>query len=76
MQSSKGTLKSTDYSGFLGVGPYSTVNDELDNNQKENLLKNSVLYQLKDKNLTDNTVVSIYLKKDGLSLIKFGSYDK
>jgi len=34
------------------------------------------LFQLKDKNLTDNTVVSIYFDRDGLSLIKFGSYDK
>lgn len=25
--------------------------------------------------MTDSTVVSIYLKKDGISLIKFGSYD-
>lgn len=38
--------------------------------------KNSVLYQLKNGGLTDNTVVSFYLNKDGLSTIKFGTYDK
>jgi len=40
------------------------------------LIDNSVLYQLKNKKLTDNTVVSFYLNKKGTSVIKFGSYDK
>ena len=39
-----GSFASSYYSGFLGVGPCSTVNEELDKDQKENLLKNSVLY--------------------------------
>jgi len=30
MQASNGEFRSKEYSGFLGIGPYSTVNEELD----------------------------------------------
>jgi len=39
------------------------------------LVENSLLYQLKNLNLTDSTVVSFYLNKEKASTIKFGSYD-
>jgi len=76
MQSNNVVFASKDYSGYLGVGPYSGYFDKLDALQNENLRKNSLLFQLKDKKLTDNTVVSFYLSRDGASVIKFGAYDK
>ena len=75
MQSNNVVFSSKDYSGYLGVGPYSRTFDSLNKLQNENLKNNSLLYQLKDKGFTDSTVVSFYLTKEGLSTIKFGSYD-
>lgn len=67
MQSNTVTFKSDHYSGYLGLAPYSSDNSI----QEEN-----IFYHLKHEGIIDHAIVSLYLKKEGHSFIKFGSYDK
>jgi len=55
------------YSGYLGLAPYSFQPSENGTN---------FLYQLKNSGLLTHNVVSFYFQKAAGSLIKFGSYDK
>lgn len=68
MQSNKLTFTSKYYSGYLGFGPYSST---LKEENSEN-----ILWHLKNEGIIDHSIISLYLRKDGTSIIKFGGYDK
>ena len=68
MQSNGVDFESEYYSGYLGLGPYSSDSQIQDE---------SMIYHLyvKEK-LIDSPSFSIYLQKDSRSSIKFGGYDR
>lgn len=59
-------FESTVYSGYLGLGPYSSSSDIVEENIVKWLMK---------ENDIDHAIISLYLPKDGIASIKFGSYD-
>jgi len=68
MQSNVIEFESEYYSGYLGLGPYSSDSEIQDE---------SMIYHLYEKNkIIDHPSFSIYLQKDSKSSIKFGGYDK
>ena len=66
MQSNNFDFKSPYYSGYLGLGPYSSDSLIRDEN---------IIYYLKQSEVIEHAVFSLYFQKNGRSSIKFGGYD-
>lgn len=74
-------LRDADYdstliSGYIGIGPYTSINklDPFQQVQQTEVL----VYQMRSQGVIDNQIVSFYLNKDPAkeSFVKFGGYDK
>lgn len=67
MQSNNFEFQSNTFSGYLGLGPYSSDSQIKDEN---------IIYHLKKNGVIDHAIFSLYLLKNGRSSIKFGGYDR
>lgn len=67
MQSNQQTFQSKYFSGYLGLGPYSSDSE---------IREENIIYHLKLNGIIEHPVFSFFFQKNGQSSIKFGGYDR